>query len=174
MYRILKIVRVDSHYCDFLRTFDSKVSYNAGYKELRPFIGALFKVNDCEYFAPLSSPKPKHKELKNTLDMIRIKDGEYGVINFNNMIPVTKNNYSIIDLSDENKDDISIYRLELLRNQLRWLTKNREEIYKKSQLLYNLYKNDNLKSNVKNRCCNFPLLEEKCIKYNKSNVFISA
>ncbi len=155
-----------------MRTFDSKVSYNEGYKELRPFIGALFKVNNCEYFAPLSSPKPKHKVLKNSIDMIRIKEGVYGVINFNNMIPVTKNNYSIIDLSKDNKDNISIYRLELLKNQLRWLTRNREEIYKKSQLLYNLYKNDNLKSNVKNRCCNFLLLEEKCIEYNKNNVFI--
>ena len=64
--------------------------------------------------------------------MIRIKEGVYGVINFNNMIPVTKNNYSIIDLSKDNKDNISIYRLELLKNQLRWLTRNREEIYKKS------------------------------------------
>ena len=89
MYRNLKIVRVDSHYCNFLRNFDSKVSYNAGFKELRPFIGVLFKINDCEYFAPLSSPKVKHKKLKNTLDMIKIKDGEYGVINFNNIIPVT-------------------------------------------------------------------------------------
>ncbi len=115
-----------------MRTFDSKVPYNAGYKELRPFIGALFKVNNCEYFAPLSSPKPKHKVLKNSIDMIRIKEGVYGVINFNNMIPVTKNNYSIIDLSKDNKDNISIYRLELLKNQLRWLTRNREEIYKKS------------------------------------------
>ena len=64
--------------------------------------------------------------------MIRNKEGVYGVINFNNMIPVTKNNYSIIDLSKDNKDNISIYRLELLKNQLRWLTRNREEIYKKS------------------------------------------
>ena len=131
MYRSLKIVRVDSHYCDFLRNFDSKVSYNAGLKELRPFIGVLFKINDCEYFAPLSSPKIKHKRLKNTLDMIKIKDGEYGVINFNNMIPVTKNNYSIIDLNHTNKDNIGTYRLELLKNQLRWLTKHREEIFKK-------------------------------------------
>ena len=32
----------------------------------------------------------------------------------------------------------------------------------KSKLLYNLYKNDKLPTNVKNRCCNFILLEEKC------------
>ena len=170
MYRNLKIVRVDSLYCDFLRTHDSKVSYNAGSKVLRLFIGVLFKINDFEYFAPLSSPKPKHKTLKNTLDMIKIKGGEYGVINFNNMIPVTKYNYSIIDLSSANKDKISTGRLELLKNQLRWLTKHREEIYKKSYLLYRLYKNNNLKSNVKCRCCNYPLLEEKCYEYNKVEV----
>ncbi|MCI8654857.1 MAG: hypothetical protein HFJ48_03155 [Clostridia bacterium] len=27
----------------------------------RPFIGILFQIDTCEYFAPLSRPKPKHK-----------------------------------------------------------------------------------------------------------------
>lgn len=39
----------------------------------------------------------------------------------------------------------------------------------KSKLLYNLYKNDNLPKNVKDRCCNCILLEEKCREYNKIN-----
>ena len=39
MIRNFKIVKVDSNYCDYLRKYDSKVSYNAGIKELRPFIG---------------------------------------------------------------------------------------------------------------------------------------
>ena len=64
MYRNLKIVKIDYHYCDYLRTFDSKVPYNAGIKELRPFIGVLFIIEKCEYFAPLSSPKPKRKKMK--------------------------------------------------------------------------------------------------------------
>lgn len=59
--RNFKIVRVDSDYCDYLRKFDSKVIYNKGAKKLRPFIGVLFKIEKWEYFAPLSSPKPKHK-----------------------------------------------------------------------------------------------------------------
>ncbi len=33
-----KIVKVDSEYCDYLRSFDSRVPYNAGSKDLRPFI----------------------------------------------------------------------------------------------------------------------------------------
>lgn len=32
MYKKFKIVKVDSNYCDYLRTFDNKVPYNAGQK----------------------------------------------------------------------------------------------------------------------------------------------
>ena len=39
----LKIVRVNSDYCDYLRKFDNKVAYNKNEKELRPFIGILFQ-----------------------------------------------------------------------------------------------------------------------------------
>jgi len=31
-------------------------------KEKRPFIGIILKINDINYFAPLSSPKEKHKK----------------------------------------------------------------------------------------------------------------
>ena len=88
MYKKLKIVKVDSKYCNYLRKYDSKIPYNAGIKELRPFIWVLFKVNKLEYFVPLSSPKPKHLTLKNTIDLIKISGGEYGVINFNNNISI--------------------------------------------------------------------------------------
>ena len=84
-------------------------------------IGVLFKINDCEYFAPLSSPKIKHKKLKNTLDLIKIKNGKYGVINFNNMIPVYEEVYSVFDLNNKPIDTLEIKRFELLNNQLRWI-----------------------------------------------------
>ena len=99
----LEIVCINSKYCDYLRNFDNKVIYNFNGKEMRPFIGILFKVNDCEYFAPLSSPKSKHKQMRNTLDFFKIKDGELGVINFNNMIPVNKDSYKLIDLNKKAK-----------------------------------------------------------------------
>lgn len=57
MYQSFKIVKVNSKYCDYLRKYDNKVSYNAVLKDLRPFIGVLFKVNNMEYFIPLSSLK---------------------------------------------------------------------------------------------------------------------
>ena len=74
MYRNFKIVKVSSKYCDYLRKYDNKVPNNAGSKD-------------------------KHKRMRNTLDLIKIKDGEYGVINFNNMIPVSSNNYEEFDLN---------------------------------------------------------------------------
>ena len=130
MYRKIKIVKIDSKYCDYLRKFDNKVTYNAGTKDLRPFIGILFTINKCEYFAPLSSPKEKHLKLKNTIDLLKIDDGKYGVVNFNNMIPVTNKNYVEFDLNKKaiNKEK---FRIELMKNQLRWLTNNKKEIYTK-------------------------------------------
>ena len=167
MYKSFKIVKVDSKYCDYLRQYDNKVSYNAGTKDLRPFIGVLFMIDKCEYFAPLSSPKPKHSKLKNTLDLIKIENGNYGVVNFNNMIPVMDKNYVIFDLNKKTENRAENFRLELLRNQLRWLTANKKDVNTKSKLLYNLYKSNKLPKNVKDRCCNFPLLEEKYREYNK-------
>ena len=82
-----KIIKIDSDYCDYLRKFDKRVCFNAGVKDLRPFIGVLFIVEGHEYYAPLSSPKPKNKHLKNTLDLVKIDNGRLGVVNLNNMLP---------------------------------------------------------------------------------------
>lgn len=70
-------------------------------------------------FAPLLRPKIKHKKLKNTLDLIKIKNGKYGVINFNNMIPVYEEVYRVFDLNNKPIDNTEIKRFELLNNQLR-------------------------------------------------------
>ena len=114
----LRIVRIDSDYCDYLRKYDNKVAYNKFEKELRPFIGILFKIDECEYFAPLSSPKPKHKKMKNKLDFLKIDNGELGAVNFNNMIPVLKKCYCLVDL---NKKTLTLeeYKYQkLLKEQL--------------------------------------------------------
>lgn len=83
------------------------------------------------------------------------------------MIPVNKINYNIIDLNEKTNDKNKSARILLLKNQLRWLNKNRVDIYEKSSNLYKKYVNNLLPINVRNRCCNFILLEEKCRDYNK-------
>ena len=161
----LKIVRVSSDYCDYLREFDNKVAYNKYEKELRPFIGILFKIDKCEYFAPLSSPKEKHKKMKNTVDFFKIKNGELGAVNFNNMIPVNKNNYSLVELNKETLTISEFKYQKLLREQLEWLNANYYQVKNKSFKLYNLYNNGKLPENIMKRCCDFKLLEEKCKEY---------
>ena len=161
-------MKVDYKYCDYLRQFDNKVSYNAGSKEMRPFIGILFMVDGCEYFAPLSSPKVKHINMKNNVDMIKIDKGRYGVVNFNNMIPVTSNNYELFDLNATPKDTYELKRQNLLKTQLLWLNKNITTVKGKAIKLYEMYKSNTLAERIKVRCCNFVLLEEKCKEYNKN------
>ena len=169
MYKKLKIVKIDPKYCNYRRKYDNKIPFNYGKKELRPFIGILFNIEKIEYFAPLSSPKAKHKIIKNTLDILKINDGIYGVINFNNMIPVTKYNYEVFNLNNNNCD---IPRFKLMRKQLRWLNANKNDIYAKSLLLYHLYINNKLPQYVKDRCCNFLLLEKKCKYYNSKEILL--
>ena len=169
MIRNFKIVKVDYKYCDYLRKFDSRVSYNVGIKELRPFIGILFEVNSCEYFAPLSSPKVKHMNMKNNLDIVKIDGGRYGVVNFNNMIPVTSKNYELFDLNAIPKDTYELKRQNLLKSQLLWLNKNIKNVKGKALNLYDKYKKGRLDERIKSSCCDFILLEEKCKEYNKNN-----
>lgn len=145
----LRIVRVDSDYCDYLRVFDNKVPYNKNDKELRPFIGILFKIDSCEYFAPLSSPKAKHKSMKNMIDFFKIKDGELGAVNFNNMIPVTERNYFILDLNKETLTMAESKYQKLLREQLNWLNSNYYQVKNKSFKIYTLYNNNKLPKNIK-------------------------
>ena len=161
------LVRLDTKYCDYLREFDNKVPYNYNEKELRPFIGVLFKIDNIMYFAPLSSPKPKHQKLKSKLDFLKIDNGKLGAINFNNMLPVTTSNIIKLDLNKESLTISEEKYIRLLKEQLFWLNRNSDKLYGRSKKLYNKYIDGTLDKNISKRCCNFKLLEEKCKEYNK-------
>ena len=118
---VFKLAKIDYMYCDYLRKYDKRVVYNKGKKELRPFIGVLFSIGDKEYFAPLSSPKPKHQIMKNNIDFFKIDNGTLGVINFNNMIPVVESALLLIDI--DAMEDSKYQRL--LQNQYNNLDKRR-------------------------------------------------
>ena len=164
----LSIVKLDEKYCDYLRKFDNKVPYNFAKKKLRPFVGVLFEVDKFKYFAPLSSPKPKHLKIRSNLDFLKIDGGKLGAINFNNMIPVTDNNIIHIDLNKKGKNINEEKYLMLLKTQLYWLNRYVDTIYNKARKLYDKYINGTLDKNIKKRVCNFTLLEIKCNNYNKT------
>ncbi len=123
---------------------------------------------DVEYFTPLSSPKEKHKKMKNNIDFIKLAGGELGAINFNNMIPVKKEVYTKLNITNKNlsKKDRQYYYL--IKSQLLWLNKNKKYVRACAKNFYELYQNGNLATTVANRCCNFLLLAEKCKDYLKT------
>ncbi len=161
------LVTVNSRYCDYLRNYDDRVSYNAQQKDLRPFVGVLFQINEYQYFAPLSSPKAKHLRMKNTMDFYKINGGKLGAINFNNMIPVPNGEYKPIDMNATCKTKKEKMYQELLKDQLRWLNRYGKNLKHKAKELYLKRIQNKLPENMVRRCCDFVVLEEKCREYIK-------
>ena len=73
-------------------------------------------VNNCDYYTPLSSSKDKHLHMKNNIDIIKINDVKLGVVNFNNMISVSPNNYEIIDINKIPENIYVLKRQQLLKD----------------------------------------------------------
>ena len=161
----LNLYTVNKEYCEFLRKFDSKVPIVNGNKEKRLFVGILICVNNKNYFAPLTSPKKKHLMMKDSQDFMKIDNGELGAINFNNMIPIPStelNQISYADVKDEK------YR-KLLIKQISWCNSSKDKIINKAYNLYKSMKYDNMSEKLKNRCCDFELLEKMCYEYMHEN-----
>lgn len=58
----MKIYSLDERYINYLQNFDSRVCISKLDQAFgKKYVGAVFKVNELEYFAPLSSKiKKKH------------------------------------------------------------------------------------------------------------------
>ena len=62
----------------------------------------------------------------------KVKNGELGAVNFNNMLPVTLNNIIMIDLdSKTNVKKEELYR-KMLKEQLYFLNRRRASLYRKA------------------------------------------
>lgn len=157
---------VDTAYCDFLRKTDPCVPYTMDKKSIRPFVGIVLSVNGFYYYAPLTSPKTKHVHMKNQIDFLKIKDGEWGAINFNNMIPVPPECLKKVEvkiLDTDIKPDID-YK-NLLSNQLSWCNSHKDAIMNQAEKLYNTIINGKAWGNLAGRCCDFHLDERQCLLY---------
>lgn len=134
-------------------------------KENRPFLGIILILDTHKYCIPLSSPKPKHHNMRNRADFTKIYDGNkiIGVLNFNNMIPVTDSVISEINLKIlPNDTPQTKYYKKLLQKELDWCQKHETDIVNKANLLYNKFSSNSLFSA---RCCNFLLLEQLSQNY---------
>lgn len=164
----IRIYEVEKDYIDYLRIFDKLVPEEHPGKKSRKYIGVVIEIDDCKYFAPLSSPKSKHKKMKNDKDFLKINGGKHGAINFNNMIPVHED--ALIEYDIKNDPDIK-YR-NILESQARFIRKNKDNIRKTAEKLYEILtsnKDEHVseRERLGNRCCKFKLLEQNSKSYVK-------
>lgn len=160
MSKMLKIYYLDDKYINYLRQFDEKVAYNKN--QTRPYVGVVYTFNGFNYFAPLSSPKPKHLLMKEkALDIFKIDHGKLGVVNINNMIPTPS--FCLTEVLPTITNN-NAYKL-LIQDQTTYLNNKKNDLLKKVSQFRKLVDNGHLPQNVKNRCCNFALLEIKCKNY---------
>lgn len=155
----LNFYKVNEEYIKYIRKFDEKVSQSYNEKARRPFIGIILNVDGILYFAPFTSPKKKHLKMKNTIDFLKIDNGNLGAINFNNMIPIPLEQCIKIDVDNETDKKYEI----LLHKQIKWCNKkmNRVIIFHKANNLYNKVITKTIPQRILERCCDFKLLEEK-------------
>ena len=160
----MNLYNIKDQYIRYLREIDGKVCDNKD--GTRPYAGIVLKIDEANYYIPLSSPKLKHLRMKDTRDFMKIDNGKLGALNFNNMIPVTDNcvrRIKLESIKDRN------YR-SLLQRQFRYINYEHRKIQKTAVELRKLYSQEESKLSghdreVINRCCNFPLLEEKYKEY---------
>ena len=86
---------VDKKYIEYLTQFDPHVGYVEYGERLKLHAGILFTIETFHYYVPISSAKPKHQKMSNTLDFHKLQDNSsghlYAVLNLNNLIPVPDN-----------------------------------------------------------------------------------
>ena len=160
---------IDDNYIKYLSEFDKHIAYNKN--ESRPYIGVVIVDNEQYYFAPMFSPKTKHKTYKENLTffkMLSVKEkNELGIIRFSDMIPVPTNCVSLLDITDKSY----AYR-RLLAEQYKYINipENKQKIMNKAEKIYNIVISDSKGKTAKfykGLSCNFKVLEVKCLEYNK-------
>lgn len=166
----LDLYFVDKKYIRDLSKIDDRVlsvSPQSG-KDTRPFVGIVIIMDEKEYCIPLTSPKTKFA-IKSHDDFIKIPDPKLkdpngapktiGILNINNMIPVSHQILTKIDLSNNSEYDAK--RCNLLRKEIEWCRNNKELIQRKANKVYQkVTLTPERDRNLTRRCCNFKKLEE--------------
>ena len=139
------------------------VSPQAG-KDTRPFVGIVVICEEKQYCIPLSSPKDKHKKMKNDVDFHRILDADgklIGVLDFNNMIPVCEDVLKEVDAKIRPNDNSKTKRYKnLVIDQLNFCRQNQEILVAKANKLYRMISKKNTSGQLKRRCLKWQKLEE--------------
>ncbi len=158
--KTLRLYKVTDEYIRYLHNRDNKVQYNKNAH--RPYVGIVFKFSSFNYFVPMESPKPNHINMKNGKHILKLKNGEYGILGFNNMIPVHKDALIEFDINSENDEKYK----RLLQRQIAVCNRMKADILNHAQMTYFdvVTKKNKFLVGIS---CDFKLLEKTCGLYNK-------
>ena len=156
----LKMYDISEKYKTYLRKFDNKVSE----KDSRKFYGILITKNNMDYYIPFTSKIDKKTSPKLT---VNIKDTKNRIIAkslLNNMIPVNEKQAYIVDINNSKYKDYFNKEIAYLRKK-----KVIDELLKKVDNIFQVLENKENPDYLffKQICCDFKLLEKKCLKYNE-------
>lgn len=160
MMKSLRLYKVEDRYIRYLHSRDNRVQFNKNAR--RPYVGVVFDFGRFNYFVPMESPKPNHKKIKSGKHILKLKNGEYGMLGFNNMIPVHKDALIEFDINSETDEK---YR-RLLQRQVDVCNRMKADILDHAQKTYfdvTTNRNDFLVS----ISCDFKKLEKACREYKK-------
>lgn len=170
---------IKNEYLDYLRQYEQRIPLtDYGTRKMKPFFGALFEIDNLIYVTQVSSPKPRHMHMKNSLDFQKyyIKDHLAGVVNLNYMFPVPQyeianldyaiiDNYKTFDDIDERNKYIHFLKLQLV--EIRKLG-----LEDKAKRVYNL-KQENPQHIISLRSFDFKTLERYAKLWNNGDTLTS-
>lgn len=157
---MLQFYDINDEYASYLRGFDGQVPY-ISYGSNNKFVcGIMLNINECNYFAPISSQTKKQR----TNMLITDKKGNVvASIKFSYMLPVPASEVTRKDFSTVRATDPAY--ADLLYIEYEFCKKHEREIREKARKVYAIGCNENHFLNY--TCCKFKLLEEKCKDYTR-------
>lgn len=157
----LRLYRITDHYVRYLHSRDSRVQYNKSTR--RPYVGVVFSFAGFQYFVPMESPKPNHVNIKSGKHILKLESGTYGILGFNNMIPVHKDALIEFDIA---KEPDAQYR-SLLQHQVSVCNRIKADILNHAQRTYFDVVSGKNKFLVR-ISCDFKKLESACNLYRSN------
>ena len=144
---------------------------------LKLHVGILLNIGTFRYYVPISSAKPKHQKMSNSLDFHKLQDEPsgylYAVLNINNMIPVPDN--CVTQLKYNQVSNFRSFKSEKEQTDYIYLLQKEKALIDRVQdtlqsKALKLYQKCTAKpgSSLASRCCNFKMLEEKCASYTNT------
>ena len=151
----LLFYEIDEAYLSYLNQFDNKVTItnNSNYKYNKFFCGIILNINDLNYFVPVSS----FKKQQQTNFLIIDKNRPISSLRLSFMIPVKDGFYK-----PANFLNFDTKYQDLVKAEIKFCNQNKSDIYNKALEVYNKALKNKFFSKL---CCNFKLLEEKCLEY---------